>query len=101
MNPRNRKRAIECILVLEDAIVMASLSNYPDVEALKKTRTYIMEKGSITSEMISEYSVYENLLEKRAEFVKTLCEIDAADGKPFFNVDFVKEKILGIKKDEL
>lgn len=49
------RRILDCLLILEDAIVVARISNYSDIDSIIKTREYIMQTKNITQEDIAEY----------------------------------------------
>lgn len=53
----SRKRIIESLCVLEEAIVVARITKYPDAESIVKTRDFLMNKAKITDAELSEYQI--------------------------------------------
>ena len=56
----DKKRLIEGCILLEDAIVVAAITKYPNINELRNTRDYIMKLGEISSDEITEFQLKSN-----------------------------------------
>jgi len=53
----NRIRALDACCVLEDAITIASIYDYPKIKEIRTALEYIMQKAGITNEELTTYQM--------------------------------------------